>query len=201
MSPRYPSLSCIAIIFIFLCCPVNSSAHAQDTKINRVYKHFAGQYAGNIGLVSVGVGRSVFNNTLAVGLFYGYLPASINGVEVHTIAIKSALIIFSVKISREITGLTYGGIGAQYAITRNTYIKHPEYYPNGYYSPEAIHLMPFIGAKIRVRYHNSEKEQRWVGWYTELGTLDDHIYNVINHRYTFEPRMLNLAFGVSIDLL
>lgn len=46
------------------------------------------QYAGNMGLASLGLGYHSKSERSSAYLFYGYLPKSENGVEVRTIAVK-----------------------------------------------------------------------------------------------------------------
>ena len=39
------------------------------------------QYAGNVGVASIGLGTAVYHKRINVGIVYGYLPKSLNGAE------------------------------------------------------------------------------------------------------------------------
>ena len=91
------------------------------------------QFAGDLGLISIGIGEEFFNNKLSVDFNYGYTPNFLNGVRVHTFAIKHAIHLKEHYISGVNAGCYFGNV-INYNITSNTYAKLPEYYPEGYYA-------------------------------------------------------------------
>ncbi|MFQ3297768.1 MAG: hypothetical protein ACI921_001761, partial [Polaribacter sp.] len=57
------------------------------------------QFAGNLGVLSVGVGYQLFNKVVYTELLYGYVPVSISKAnEIHLISIKNTFPLYRKKI-------------------------------------------------------------------------------------------------------
>jgi len=78
------------------------------------------QYAGNLGLGSVGIGYISKNEKQNFGLSYGYLPSSVNSVEVHTVSAKGAFNFKKHKLSKKAFLNGYVGTNLLYSITDKT---------------------------------------------------------------------------------
>jgi hypothetical protein len=152
------------------------------------------QYAGNLGLASVGVGYLSKNEKHNFGLSYGYLPSSVNSVEVHTVSAKGAFNFRKHKLSEKAFLNGYVGTNLLYSITNNTYLKFPGYFPSDYYFANAIHFAPFLGIKIGSRKSISKFS------YIELGTLDYYLFNRIRYRRSKFSDSLNLCMGLTFPL-
>lgn len=164
-------------------------------------KLYGVQFAGNLGVAAVGVGTRFFHDRIYMGLAYGYLPESVNGVEVHTIALKPGYEIKTRHFSDKTKVSFYTGVGILYAITRNTYVVYPDYYPSGYYKPNALHAAPFTGIRFSYRYQQTPGKTRWIGLFCELGTVDDYLYNLAIGKSEYKSNMWNLALGLSVEVL
>jgi hypothetical protein len=151
------------------------------------------QFAGNLGLFSVGIGNEFFNKKLSVDINYGYTPKNINGALIHTFAIKPAFHFNEFTISG-IYADCYIGTAANYNITKNTFPKLPDYYPDGYYLPNAFHSNPFIGTRIRIP--GNIKILRNLSLYAELGSVDYKIWYFIKNKKIKLNEILNLCFGL-----
>ena len=85
------------MLFIFfillagmLCMPVSASAQKSYGDYLRP-DAVQIQYAGNYGLMSVGLGQEFCKDILTSYLVFGYLPKAVNGVEVKTCTEKSGV--------------------------------------------------------------------------------------------------------------
>ena len=152
------------------------------------------QYAGNLGLGSVGFGYISENEKHNFGLSYGYLPSSVNSVEVHTVSAKSAFNFRKHKLSEKAFLNGYVGTNLLYSITDNTYLKFPGHFPSDYYFANAIHFAPFLGIKIGSRKTITKFS------YIELGTLDYYLLNRIKYRRSKFRDSLNLCMGLTFPL-
>jgi hypothetical protein len=152
------------------------------------------QYAGNLGLGSVGFGYISENEKHNFGASYGYLPSSINSVEVHTISVKGAFNFRKHKLSKSAFLNGYVGTNLLYSITDNTYLKFPGYYPSDYYFANAVHFAPFLGLKIGSRKNISKFS------YVELGTVDYYLVNHIKYRRSEFSDCLNVCMGITVPL-
>ena len=154
-------------------------------------------FAGNTGLLSISFGKKFFNDRLVLGAGYGYLPESINGVEVHSILLKT-----SYNFSKGILykkAKWYAGFSTIYGIASNTFIKLPGYYPKEYYAPTAIHFAPFIGVRVPFFIYKPIWASK-VCFHAELGTVDSYLwYSIINKEIKLWD-IVNFSMGIYYDL-
>jgi hypothetical protein len=155
------------------------------------------QYAGNLGLLSVGMGQTYLDDKLSVDLNYGYLPKRLNGVRVHSFAVKASYQFMGISLSSFELG-TYAGMCVLYGVTSNTYIRYPDLYPDDYYLPNALHLNPFLG--LNVRCLSVDKRISRVALYSELGTVDYKIWYSLKNKRIKPVEIWNVSFGVRYKL-
>ena len=157
------------------------------------------QYAGNVGLVSVGAGRYNPGDKLNFCFIYGYLPKIINKTAVHTLALKLSYRIAGTQISPIYNLKYYAGVTALYGISRNTYLNHPDHFPDGYYKTNAIHFSPHLGFQLNVNMKNPGLKR--VFFFTELGTLDYKLWSALSTQYVnlFDIWNISLGFGFAFN--
>jgi len=163
--------------------------------INTTGKHYLKvQYAGNMGLMSVGIGKELLNNKISTDLNYGYLPKFINGARVHTFGVKTAFLIKRFMLSG-IQPSIHLGAGINYAISANTYLRYPGYYPDDYYLPNAVHFSPFI--RIAAGVPRTGKKFDKISFYTELATMEYEIYYAFLNKEVEFYEIWNICFGMT----
>ena len=185
----------IIIIVILIFNPIYMNAETQDTSNVDHQLYFKTQYAGNLGIVSVGFGKAFLKKKTTIDLNYGYLPKFINGSKVQTIALKATYHLIRKPICTIGTDL-YLGSALAYSSACNTYSKYPDYYPEGYYQNNALHLNPYIG----LLFYNpvKKKKKEFIEFYVELGTVDTQIgHAFLNETISFFD-IWNLGFGIVI---
>ncbi len=186
-------------IFIALVFFINNlNAADEENNSTLLPKHCVIQYAGNLGLFSTGIGSKIISDKFFAGFMYGYLPKSKNDVEAHTLAIKLGYIFREKSIKNSYRYAFYFGSGIAYTITKNTFVELPNQYPDGYYKPNAIHLLPFIGAQFGII--TDSKRNKYLGLYLELGSSDDYLFNYLFKNSRYKDSLLNVAIGVVIDV-
>jgi len=186
-------------IALFISVNLFSATGSQTDTLNKAGSHLylKTQYAGNVGLVSAGAGGEFFNSRFSVDLNYGYLPKFINGVHVHSFSVKPA---FRFK-EHPISGLTagcYSGIVFSYSIASNTFADIPSCYPEGYYLPNAFHLHPFVGTRLKFTSDNSRPY--YLSLFTELGTTDYELLCALKNKEIRFYDIWNICFGLEIHL-
>lgn len=188
--------ACLVIVLL------NNALYAQQGDSVLIPKnpfHVQLQYAGNMGLGSIGIGKSFFNNNLSVTAIYGYLPKKMNLVPVHTLALKTS--VYLVRFS-PITNLNiglYSGINLMYGITENTFFKLPSHYPKEYYPPLAFHGAFILGLNHTLTI-NRWKWTNLFSVFTEIGTMEYQIYNAFRNKNVHFADIVNLSAGISIKL-
>jgi len=186
----------LLLLLVFVSANIFASGN-KDTKLTKKvfapdYLNF--QYAGNLGLGSVGIGYISKNEKHNFGLSYGYLPSSVNSVEVHTVSAKGAFNFRKHKLSEKAFLNGYMGTNLLYSITDNTYLKFPGHFPSDYYFANAMHFAPFLGIKIGSRKTITKFS------YIELGTLDYYLFNRIKYRRSKFSDSLNLCMGLTFPI-
>ena len=186
----------LLLLLVFISANIFASVNKDKKLAKKVFApdYLNFQYAGNLGLGSVGIGYISKNEKHNFGLSYGYLPSSINGVEVHTVSAKGAFNFRKHKLSEKAFLNGYIGTNLLYSITDNTYLKFPKYFPSDYYFANAVHFAPFLGIKIGSRKCITKFS------YIELGTLDYYLFNRIKYRRSKFSDSLNLCMGLTFPL-
>lgn len=156
------------------------------------------QYAGNLGLVSFGVGSGFFNNKVTLDLNYGYLPKVINDVWIHTFALKPAFNFKEFNILSGISAGCYIGTTVTYSVGRNIYTKLPDFYPLDYYLPNSMHLNPFLG--VRTSFIFNHRKTNKLSFYAEMGTVEYKIWYAIKNKNIKLDEIWNLCFGLIFQL-
>lgn len=159
------------------------------------------QFAGDIGLISVGVGKSLFNDKLETDLFFGYLPKSIGGDRIFTSAIKVSYLPFrEIPIQKICFNPLSTGLQLGYTFGDEYFAFEPRnQYPKSYYGfSTALHLYYFVGG--RVSYLINEKIPE-MEFYYEVGSNVEYIISYIqNPHYLSLGKIFNLGMGVKINL-
>jgi hypothetical protein len=189
-------------IFTLFAILFSTNVFANDTTLTKVKGWYVPdytkvQFAGNIGLVSVGFGYQFLNNHLYSELLYGYVPASISKAEViHTITIKNTFPILN-KEYKAITLSPITGFTASFETGNNSFLKLHNKYPSGYYGTNAFHLTLFIGAKAHKDFMKNSTI-KGVDLYFEVGSVDTYIWYVITEKEVQINQIFSSAIGINI---
>jgi hypothetical protein len=158
--------------------------------------HIQLQYAGNIGMVSAGVGYNLANDKLHVTLMDGFTPATVAGSNINVVALKGAYDVISIPLLRTRTLVPYAGLATTFETSGNgVYKELPERYRDRkYYQMSAFHLNVFAGAKLQMPV--GAREQRFE-LYAETGTVDSYLYYYFKNSSMNFTDMFSMALGVS----
>jgi len=183
-----------SIIFIFSC------AFSQEKIIYKIQPdHMKIQFAGNIGVLSAGIGYSYCSDRMQSDLLYGFVPASIGGKDIHTIANKNTFKLFQKPITNNILFTHYIGFSLNYYVTDNTFLFLPKHYPEGYYATNAIRFAPLFSYNLICINENINLFNN-VNIYFEISTLDNYLWYYIKTTAINFIEIWNLAIGTTIQL-
>ena len=176
-----PSLRKI-LLFVYILVLVKSVFPADTTKPARLAylpDYYKMQFAGNIGIISLGAGYSVFEEKFQSTVFYSFIPGSFAGVNIHTIAFKNSLIICKARLYSKMKISPY--IGGSAAFSGHL----------------PVQLLPHIGGSI----HKSFKvKPKGADFYVELGTTAAYLDIYMDNQSVDMISIINVAFGTSIYL-
>jgi hypothetical protein len=166
----------VSILVLFF-----NNSYAQETisvkeKSWYVPDYVKAQFAGNIGLFSVGAGYQLFNEVLYLELLYGYVPEwASKADDIHLITIKNTFPLYRKKIGKNLTITPIAGFATTLDIGTVSFTTLPSKYPDGYYYPTAVHFTFFGGALIHKDYKKS-KFLKGVDFYLEFGTVETYLW-------------------------
>lgn len=156
------------------------------------------QYAGNIGYGSVGIGYFWWRNNVQTEIFYGVVPSWAGGNEIRTVAVKNMVNLFVFRPGKNILIKQQAGFSTNLAFTKKTYFNLPDYYPENYYSPNAIHLMPFFSQEC-VMLFKSYCFVKKVGFYSECSAIDTYLYQSLKYKQIHFNDAWSLALGMVVS--
>ena len=184
----------VSIIVLFF-----SNSYAQETILVKekswyVPDYVKAQFAGNIGLVSVGAGYQLFDKVLYTELLYGFVPKSASKADnIHLITIKNTFPLYRKKIGENLTITPIAGIATTLDIGTNSFTTLPSKYPEGYYFPTAVHFTLFGGALVHKDF-KKPKIFKGVDFYLEFGTVETYLW------YALATKEVNLIDVFSADI-
>ena len=161
------------------------------------------QFAGSIGLMSLGVGYTNSHDNLNLQVGYGYVPESAGG-RLDILHAKLLYKPFTVKLGSFTLWrpLNPGGF-ISYTLNEGFYGKWPEHqYPKDYYWwNSAMRLHASISSEISLGTLPSNRLVKSYAFYVEANTNDLYIASFLTNRsYLSVWDILKLGAGVKINL-
>jgi hypothetical protein len=156
------------------------------------------QYAGNIGLISAGIGYTARKQNYQLSLLYGYVPASLAGVNVHTITAKNIFPVYKLQVNNQNTIIPYLACGVSLEVNGRSFFSLPANMPEGYYRyPKSLHFIPSAGVKL----HSTNRQfgfVRSLEFFAEVSTVDVYLWSrfISNEVRTYE--IMSLALGIHL---
>ena len=185
----------MVVLLILLIMGISLTSVSQNNEASSGYSGFdyaKCQYAGNLGVMSAGVGRHWTKTSLEA--MYGFTPGSSGGSDVHTFALRGNCDILGFSTAHTHKYATfYLGSGIHCSATQNTYLVYPDYYSDGYYSQNAVHFTGYGGAQLS-RDHVGIVS-RSISFFLELGTIDYKLIYAIENKSVSFLDIWNNSFG------
>jgi len=157
----------IATLFFL---PVFLMAQPIKKKTGILPHHAKLQYAGSIGFLSVGVGYEFAGKKLHTDVYYGYVPESIGGINIHSVTGKLTWLPVSVERNNYTLHLLTTGFLANYAFGKQYDFSQEAFEYYGF--PTAAHIGLFVGGGLT---------RNKLGLYYELGSTDRDIVSFVNN--------------------
>lgn len=184
----------IVRIWIILCVAIltnvdHTFAQRQNELPWYVPSHAKVQFAGNIGMFSVGPGYRLRNPNWEIDLKYGYVPAAYASDPIHSFTLKASWGTLDRNYRDiDITWLKFGA-WHNHSFGQNYFRRLPEYYEKGYYYfSTAINFGMFYATELRYRR---------TALYMEIGTSDKHVINYVKNPYSVDfSDLWNIGLGL-----
>ncbi|MCD8183704.1 MAG: hypothetical protein LUE99_12235 [Bacteroides sp.] len=185
-----------------------------DRRVHRYRKHWEAliptytkiQYAGNMGLISLGAGWDYGKrNQWETDVYLGLLPKYRSECSKVTMTLKQNYIPWSLQIKEgpfSAEPLTCG-MYLNTVFAHDFWVSEPSRYPKGYYGfSSKIRIHAFLGQRltydIAPKYRISAKA---ITFFYEISTCDLYIASAFTNKYLKPKDYLSLSFGLKLQLL
>lgn len=176
----------------------------QNQWANLIPTHAKIQYAGGMGLLSLGVGWDYGkNNQWETDVFFGYLPKYTTKRSKITFTLKQNFIPWNKKINKLFSFDPLAcGLYVNTILDGDFWVHEPDKYPNGYYSfSTKMRFNVYIGQ--RLSFHIPYEKRMFTKQITvfyELSTNDLYVVSAIGNEYLKPKDYLRLSFGLKLQL-
>lgn len=178
---------CLTVLIIFM------FSNNLNAKNHLKFKYIKCQYAGNIGYISIGVGKNISKKFIC-DLMYGYTPKRYSINALHSISLKYSYYPIEFNINKITTSSIYTGFAINFSKHNNSFYRSQGEIPYKYYAPTAIHIIPHLGIKF-TKYSRKKKK---ISFFTEIVTLDSYIYKMFNSNFLNFRDYFSYDFGTMI---
>ena len=159
--------------------------------------HIKLQFAGGIGMVSLGVGYSYAKEKMETDLFFGYVPRS-KGKGLNSVTLKTTYIPARIALNNA-TAIDPFSVSMALNFTpgKNYFLGLPDHYPKKYYWwPSGLRTNLLIGSRL---HRDFAKMPLFASadWYWEMGTNDLYVLSrAVNKDAPPVGNLLFLGSGV-----
>jgi hypothetical protein len=201
----------IVIIFLF----IQTTLFAQENAYEKHIHHYTStwnslipryakiQYAGSMGMFSIGPGWNYGHNHWETDALFGLVPRYSDQHAMATFTLKQNYLPWNITINKHFyfeplaTGLYLNTL-----LDGDFWVKHPKRYPKKYYTfSTRIRAHIFVGQRFTL---NLPKERSWhksLTFFYELSTCDMYLISAIGNRYLKPKDYLSLSFGLKLQIL
>jgi|SRR5690606_22214327 len=193
------SLLCFFTIAALLARAQDS--HTTDTDREwYIPDHAVAQFAGNIGLVSAGVGYSYLKDKVQTDIMYGFVPSYESSTSIHILTAKTSWHPYRIELKNDymLEPLRLG-TGVSYSAGPQFFTFLPKRYSDNYYWwASSLRITPFVGAAISRKIGHDATIIKRVQFYGEIGTTDLDFVSKFGNKNMPVWDILNLAFGTKL---
>lgn len=174
--------------------------------LNRIIPtHNILQFAGNMGLVSLGFGWDYgCRGQWETAVLLGYIPRNDGEKSYATFTLKETFIPWSISLGERVAFEPLSaGLYLNSILSRDFWVREPDKYPYGYYGfSTKMRLNLFVGEGITL-YTPSHKESaiRSVTLFYEFGATDLYVISSATNKYLGFWDLFGLSFGIKVKLV
>lgn len=184
-----------------------------DRRIHRYRKHWGNlipthlklQFAGNMGLLSLGTGWDYGkHNQWETDLLFGFVPKYNSKRNKITMTLKQNYMPWSIDLGKDfyVEPLSCG-LYFNTAFGEEFWTNEPDRYPKGYYGfSSKMRANIFVGQRITYDIPKRwRKGARSVTFFYEISSCDLYIVSAFTNKYLKPKDYLSLSFGLKTQML
>lgn len=162
------------------------------------------QFAGNMGLLSLGPGWDYGKrNQWETDLYLGFVPKYSSKKTKITMTVKQNYMPWSFTLGKGFSTEPLAcGMYFNTVFSDNFWVSEPDRYPKGYYGfSSKIRIHVFLGQRLTYDIPSQYRlTARAVTFFYELSTCDLYVVSAATNRYLRPRDYLSLSFGVKFQL-
>lgn len=190
----------IYLLAVILLIPFSGISQERDCRNWIIPRYLNLQFAGGIGQYVIGAGYTLNKaKNLHLSFQYGFTPKHESKRNLHTTAVKFSYLPFEIDIYKGLKVHPSIGVGISrvFADGPGTFTRLPEYYPDGYYAPNAFRGHLNLGAVFKYQF-NEKYFIKALEWYVETTTNDLYILYYVSYDPFHFYNIFSMALGVNI---
>jgi len=161
------------------------------------------QFAGSIGVMSLGLGWNYGKNHWETDALFGIVPKNADRHAMATFTLKQNYIPWQIPLNNIIILEPLScGLYLNTLLDRDFWVNNPDKYPSGYYFfSTKIRTHVFLGERITFNLDKHKWASKSITLFYELSTCDLYIITAVGN-HTLKPKdYLSLSFGLKIQIL
>lgn len=161
------------------------------------------QYAGSMGMLSLGTGWNYGRDHWETDIWLGLVPRYSDRHAMATFTLKQHYIPWNIPLGDNYSIAPFRcGLYINTLLDRDFWVKNPDKYPEGYYSfSTRVRAHVFIGQSVTRNLNKENRLWKSISVYYELSTCDLYLISRITNRYLRAKDYLSLGFGIKLQIL
>lgn len=196
---------------VFLCTGKISGQNGYEKRIGKyqssweklIPTHYKMQYAGGMGLISLGTGWDYGkNNQWETDLFFGFLPKYSTRKDKLTFTLKQNFMPWRTNLGKGFSSeLLYCGLYVNTILNGDFWVKDPDKYPSGYYTfSTRMRFNIFLGQRFTFQIPPDKRFfAKTVTVFYEVSSNDLYLVSAFTNKYLKPDDYLKLSFGLKFQ--
>ncbi|MBE6302080.1 MAG: hypothetical protein E7085_09560 [Parabacteroides distasonis] len=161
------------------------------------------QFAGSMGLLSIGTGWNYYRDHWETDLLFGIIPRNVDNNAKITLTLKQNYYPWDIHLSDKLSfaPLTCG-VYINILFDREFWRSQPNKYPEKYYwfsTRFRSHI--FLGERFTLDLNKEKSYHKSISFFYELSTCDLYLINKFGNKVLKPKDFLSLSFGIKLQIL
>lgn len=161
------------------------------------------QFAGSIGVLSLGTGWNYYRNHWETDVLLGIVPRNVDHNAKITLTLKQNYYPWNIQLSDKLSFEPLAcGVYINMLLDREFWGSQPSKYPEGYYwFSTRFRSHVFLGERFTLKLNETKTWHKSISFFYELSTCDLYLINKIGNKVLKPRDYLSLSFGVKLQIL
>ena len=161
------------------------------------------QFAGSMGMISVGGGWNYYRNHWETDVLFGLVPRNADRHAMLTMTLKQNYIPTHIPIGKYVDFEPFScGLYINTLFDNDFWVKNPDRYPKGYYwFSTRIRTHVFLGERITLKLDPKKFHSKSITFFYEISSCDLYLINAFTNSYLKPKDYLSLSFGLKMQIL